>query len=60
MVDIFKDARERAGQVHSHPERLQLMREVWLASVAIMAPIPPIPPDATGSPGYSSKDIAQR
>lgn len=57
MVDIFKDARELAHHAHSHPERLQSMREVWLSWDAVMAPIPP---DATVSLGYSSEDMPQR
>jgi arylsulfatase A-like enzyme len=57
LFDISKDARERANLAHRHPERLQAMREAWLAWDETM---PPIPPDASVSLGYSSKDMPQR
>lgn len=57
LFDIEADARERANLAGRDPERLQAMREVWLAWDATM---PPIPADATVSLGYSVKDMPQR
>ncbi|MEO8281015.1 MAG: sulfatase-like hydrolase/transferase [Ideonella sp.] len=57
LFDIEADARERANLAARDPQRLQLMREVWLAWDATM---PPIPADATVSLGYSVKDMPQR
>ena len=57
LFDISVDARERANQGQRQPERLQSMRDAWLAWDATM---PPIPDDAKVSLGYSSKDMPQR
>ena len=57
LFDIHADARERANLSGRQPERLQAMREAWLAWDATM---PPIPADATVSLGYSTKDMPQR
>jgi arylsulfatase A-like enzyme len=57
LFDIEADARERANLGPREPERLQAMREAWLAWDATM---PPIPPDASVSLGYSSQDMPQR
>ena len=57
LFDIETDARERANLAQRHAARLQSMREAWLAWNATM---PPIPPDATVSLGYSVKDMPQR
>ncbi|MCW5633390.1 MAG: sulfatase-like hydrolase/transferase [Rubrivivax sp.] len=57
LFDIAADARERANLAARQPERLQRMRQAWLAWDATM---PPIPQDATVSLGYSAKDMPQR
>jgi arylsulfatase A-like enzyme len=57
LFDISTDARERANLAHCQPERMQAMRQAWLDWDATM---PPIPPDATVSLGYSAKDMPQR
>ena len=57
LFNIVADERERANLRHREPERLQAMREQWLAWDAS---IPPIPADATVSLGYSVKDMPQR
>jgi arylsulfatase A-like enzyme len=57
LFDIHTDSRERANLAHRHPERLQGLREAWLAWDATM---PPIPDDAAVSLGYSIKDMPQR
>ncbi|MBL8342628.1 MAG: sulfatase-like hydrolase/transferase [Rubrivivax sp.] len=57
LFDIDADARERANRAQREPERMQRMREAWLAWDATM---PPIPPDAGVSVGYSVKDMPQR
>jgi len=57
LFDIDADARERANLAQHQPQRLQAMREAWLAWDATM---PPIPDDATVSLGYSAKDMPQR
>jgi arylsulfatase A-like enzyme len=57
LFNIPADARERANRARREPERLAAMRADWLAWNATM---PPIPPDATVSLGYSAKDMPQR
>ncbi|MBS0316803.1 MAG: sulfatase-like hydrolase/transferase [Proteobacteria bacterium] len=57
LFDIPQDERERANRARLEPQRLESMRAAWLAWNATM---PPIPPDATVSLGYSSKDMPQR
>ena len=57
LFDISADARERANLAHRQPDRLQAMRQAWLAWDATM---PPIPPDVTVSLGYSLEDMSQR
>ena len=57
LFDISQDARERANLAQRHPERLSAMRDAWLAWDATL---PPIPPDATVSLGFSVKDMPQR
>jgi len=57
LFDIEADARERANRATRDPARLERMREHWLAWNATM---PPIPPDAAVSLGYSAKDMPQR
>ena len=57
LFNIRADERERANHAASDPARLAAMREDWLAWNAGM---PPIPPDATVSLGYSVKDMPQR
>ncbi len=57
LFNIRADERERANHTASDPARLAAMRENWLTWNAGM---PPIPPDATVSLGYSVKDMPQR
>ena len=57
LFDVVADARERANLASRQPERLATMRQAWLDWDATM---PPIPPDATVSLGYSVKDMPQR
>ena len=57
LFDISVDARERANLAQREPERLAAMRQAWLDWDATM---PPIPPDATISLGFSVKDMPQR
>jgi arylsulfatase A-like enzyme len=57
LFNITADARERANLAHREPERLQAMREAWLAWEAT---VPAIPDDAVVSLGYSTKDMPQR
>jgi arylsulfatase A-like enzyme len=57
LFDIRADARERANLAHRQPERLQAMRQDWLAWEAT---VPAIPEDAAVSLGYSYKDMPQR
>jgi arylsulfatase A-like enzyme len=57
LFHIASDERERANLAKREPARLQAMREAWLAWNATM---PPIPPDATVSLGYSDADMPQR
>ena len=57
LFNIADDERERANRAALEPERLQRLRDAWLAWNATM---PPIPDDATVSLGYSVKDMPQR
>ncbi|MCB2017083.1 MAG: sulfatase-like hydrolase/transferase [Hydrogenophaga sp.] len=57
LFNIPADERERANQATKQPERLNRMRDDWLAwNETVM----PIPADATVSLGYSYKDMPQR
>lgn len=57
LFNIGKDERERANLAAREPERLARMREQW---ESWNASVPPIPPDAGVSLGYSVKDMPQR
>lgn len=57
LFNIPADERERANHAAREPARLAAMRKAWEAWEATM---PPIPPDATVSLGYSVKDMPQR
>ncbi|MCM2251812.1 MAG: sulfatase-like hydrolase/transferase [Ramlibacter sp.] len=57
LFDIPADERERANLAAREPGRLAAMRDAWERWNATM---PPIPPDATVSLGYSVKDMPQR
>ncbi|MDO8772509.1 MAG: sulfatase-like hydrolase/transferase [Burkholderiaceae bacterium] len=57
LFNIPADERERANLAHQHPQRLAAMRAAWEAWEATM---PPIPPDATVSLGYSVRDMPPR
>lgn len=57
LFNIPADERERANRAPREPQRLAEMREAWERWNATM---PPIPPDATVSLGYSAKDMPQR
>ena len=57
LFNIADDERERANRGGLEPQRLQGMRDAWLAWNETM---PPIPDDATVSLGYSAKDMPQR
>jgi arylsulfatase A-like enzyme len=57
LFDIPSDERERANRAALEPLRLADMREAWEEWNRGM---PPIPPDATVSLGYSAKDMPQR
>ena len=57
LFDLAADERERANLAAREPERLDALRQAWLAWHATM---PPIPPDATVSLGYGAKDMPQR
>ncbi len=57
LFNIPEDERERANRGPREPQRLAQMREAWERWNATM---PPIPPDATVSVGYSAKDMPQR
>ncbi|HYF57814.1 MAG TPA: sulfatase-like hydrolase/transferase [Burkholderiaceae bacterium] len=57
LFDVEADERERANRAAREPERLAAMRDAWERWNATM---PPIPDDATVSPGYSTKDMPQR
>ena len=57
LFDIERDARERANLAQRDPDRLARMRSAWEAWAAGM---PAIPPDATVTLGYSTKNMPQR
>jgi arylsulfatase A-like enzyme len=57
LFDLSRDERERANRAHREPQRLAAMRDAWEAWNAGM---PPIPPEANVSLGYSTKDMPQR
>ena len=57
LFNIPADERERANLASRQPERLAAMRHAWQEWEAT---VPPIPPDATVSLGYSVKDMPQR
>lgn len=57
LFDIPSDERERANLAAQQPERLAALRQAWEDWDASM---PPIPPDATISVGYSYADMPQR
>ena len=57
LFNIPADERERANRAHLEPGRMTEMRQAWLDWNASM---PPIPPDATVSLGFSVKDMPQR
>jgi arylsulfatase A-like enzyme len=57
LFNIPADERERANLGPREPQRLAALREDWERWNATM---PPIPPDATVSLGYSAKDMPQR
>jgi len=57
LFDVSKDSRERANLAYRRPERLQSMREAWVAWDATM---PPIAPDAMAHNGYTARDMPAR
>jgi arylsulfatase A-like enzyme len=57
LFNVVSDERERANQSGRDPDRLAAMRAAWEEWNQTM---PPIPPDATVSLGYSVKDMPQR
>ena len=57
LFDLSRDERERANHGKREPQRLRALRERWEAWEATM---PPVPPDATVSLGYSVADMPQR
>ena len=57
LFNLPGDERERANLANHHPQRLADMRAAWEAWESTM---PPIPADATISPGYSAKDMPPR
>jgi arylsulfatase A-like enzyme len=57
LFNIAADERERANLAARDPQRLEQMRVAWERWNDGM---PPIPPDATVSLGYSVKDMPQR
>src|SRR5690606_842697 len=57
LFDLDADERERANRASLDGARLQAMRAGWEDWNATM---PPIPADATVSPGYSVADMPQR
>lgn len=57
LFNIRADERERANRARQETERLDAMRQAWQDWNATM---PPIPPDATVSLGFSAKDMPQR
>lgn len=57
LFNLHQDERERANLALREPERLERMRAQWEEWNRGM---PPIPPDATVSLGYSVRDMPQR
>ena len=57
LFNIPADERERANHAAREPQRLADLRSAWERWNDSM---PPIPPDATVSLGYSAKDMPQR
>ncbi len=57
LFNLAQDERERANRAAGDPERLATLRQQWLDWDAQM---PPIPPDASVSLGYSAHDMPQR
>ena len=57
LFDLSRDGRERANLAVHEPVRLAAMRDAWSEWNACM---PPIPPGATISVGFSAKDMPQR
>ena len=57
LFNIPADERERANLAPREPQHLAAMRSAWEAWNAGM---PPIPDDASVSPGYSQQDMPQR
>ena len=57
LFDLSRDERERANLAHREAERLADMRARW---EAWEESVPPIPPDAVVSLGYSDADMPQR
>jgi arylsulfatase A-like enzyme len=57
LFNISADARERANRATREPQRLEAMRERWLAWNATM---PPIPEDASVSLGYGVAQMPAR
>ncbi len=57
LFNVATDARERANLARKHPERLEAMRDDWLAWNDGMLPIPA---EAAVSPGYGPAQMPQR
>ena len=57
LFDLDADERERANRAAREPDLLRGLREQWQRWNEGM---PPVPPDATVSLGYSAKDMPQR
>ena len=57
LFNVPADERERANLAGREPQRLADLRDAWEQWNETM---PPIPPDATVSLGYSVKDMPQR
>jgi arylsulfatase A-like enzyme len=57
LFNLSADGRERANLGLREPQRLSDLRAAWELWNDSM---PPIPPDATVSLGYSTKDMPQR
>ena len=57
LFDLSQDERERANLGPTQPDRLASMRQAWENWNTTM---PPIPPDATVSLGYTERDMPRR
>ncbi|MCL4762475.1 MAG: sulfatase-like hydrolase/transferase [Burkholderiales bacterium] len=57
LFDLSKDERERANLSARHPDRLELLRAMWLAWNETM---PPIPQDAAVIAGFTQKHMPAR